>query len=176
MVILINGPSSSGKSSVIAELNKKLPDLYFNFGIDKFLEPSMPPQLNMEHREHLIAVDNAISAFNKSLGIYANEIKSMIVDHVLQGPAWINDVADSLANTDVLFVGMTAPLEVIEARELLRPDRQPGTARAQYEQMLSYRYDLVIDSSILSAEEAADEIILNLKPGQALKTYRQRQS
>jgi chloramphenicol 3-O-phosphotransferase len=56
-------------------------------------------------------------------------------------------------------------LDVIEAREKLRNDRQPGTARAQYEQISLYKYDILIDTSKCTADEAASNIILNLKPG-----------
>lgn len=171
MIILLNGTSSSGKSSIVSSLLKKLDDLYFVFGVDKFLEPSMPPKLNMELPEHLEAIDKAISGFNGALSAYAKHIDHMIIDYVTQNPNWIHEVARSFANADVFFVGVTAPLDVIEAREAKREDRQPGTARAQYEQMQKYEYDLLIDTSILSPDMAADLIIKNLRAGQSLKKY-----
>ena len=171
MVIIINGTSSSGKSSIVASLSKKLDGLYFVFGVDKFLEPSMPCQINMGIPEHLKIIDRAISGFNQALGIYAQYIDFMIVDYVSNNPESLHVIAEGLAAKEVFFVGVTAPLSVIEARELERPDRQPGTARAQYELNQSYSYDLVIDTSVLSPDFAADEIIKHLKPGQALKKY-----
>lgn len=171
MVIFLNGTSSSGKTSIVNSLSKKMSDLYFTFGVDKFLEPSMPVQLNMDIPEDLMLIDKSISAFNKSLGLYAKEIDHMIVDHVLQNPNWIYEVAEALADFDVLFVGVTAPLSIIEERERTRMDRQSGTARAQYEQMQKYKYDLIIDTSILSPDMAAEEVIKSLGSGKALKEY-----
>ncbi|OFZ28930.1 MAG: hypothetical protein A2622_12590 [Bdellovibrionales bacterium RIFCSPHIGHO2_01_FULL_40_29] len=171
MIILLNGTSSSGKSTLINALSKKLDELYFIFGVDKFLEPSMPIQLNMDIPDHLKIVDSSISAFNKALGIYASHIDNMIVDHVFQNPNWIYEVAESLADSDVFFVGVTAPLSVLEHRESQRADRQSGTARSQYEQMQKFEYDLLVDTSKLSPEEAADQIIKNLAAGRALKKY-----
>lgn len=171
MVIILNGTSSSGKTSIVKSLLEKLDDLYFVFGVDKFLEPSMPPKLNMEIPEHLEVVDKAISGLNEALGVYSKHIEHMIVDCVLQNPKWIREIAQSLEKTDVFFVGVTAPLEVIEAREAERFDRQPGTARAQYEQMQKYEYDLLIDTSRLSPDMAADLIIKEMRAGQSLKKY-----
>lgn len=169
MIILLNGTSSSGKSSIITSLQTKLNELYFVFGIDKFLEPSMPPKLNMEVPEHLIVVDKSISGFNEALGAYSKNIEFMIIDYVMQNPKWIHEVADTLKNADVFFVGVTAPLSIIEERESKRPDRQPGTARAQYARMQEYEYDLVIDTSVMTPDSAADLIIKNLKPGTSLQ-------
>lgn len=82
MVILFNGTSSSGKTTIINSLTRKLDDLYFVFGVDKFLDPSMPHRLNMEMPDHLKIVDRSISAFNKTLRIYSNHIDYLIVDLV----------------------------------------------------------------------------------------------
>ena len=171
MVILLNGTSSSGKSSIVASLSNKLNDLYFVFSVDKFLEPAMPLRLNMDIPEHLKVIDRSISGFNQALAAYLKHTDYMIVDHVLQNPNWIQEVAKALINTDVFFVGVTAPLSIIEAREKERSDRQPGTARAQYEQMQKYEYDLVLDTSLMSSDSAAEEIIKNLRPGHSLKKY-----
>jgi len=131
----------------------------------------MPLKLNMETPEHLEIVDKAISGFNESLRAYSKHIEHMIIDCVIQNPKWINEVAKSLENVDVFFVGITAPLDVIEAREAERKDRQAGTARAQYEQMQKYEYDLLVDTSLLSPDMAADLIIKKLRAGQSLKKY-----
>lgn len=60
---------------------------------------------------------------------------------------------------------------MIEAREAERKDRQTGTARAQFEQMKKYEYDLIIDTSLLSPDIAADLIIKKMCAGQSLKKY-----
>lgn len=169
MIIILNGTSSSGKSSIISSLEKKLDGMYFVFGVDKFLEASMPINLNMEIPEHLQMIDSAISAFNLSLGNYSSYIDNFIVDHVLQNPNWVNEIGQGLKDKNVFFVGVTAPLNVIEMREKNRSDRKNGTARGQYEQMRQYQYDFVVDTSVLSPDQAAIEILKELKPGNALE-------
>ena len=105
------------------------------FSVDKFLEPAMPRNLNMEIPEHLAIINKAISGFNQALGVYSKHISHIIVDHVFQNSNWIHEVAQAVLDSEVFFVGITAPLSTIEARERQRSDRQPGTALAQYDQM-----------------------------------------
>jgi chloramphenicol 3-O phosphotransferase len=131
----------------------------------------MPIKLNMEIPEHLKVIDSAISGFNLSLKNYSKYINNIIVDHVLQNPSWIHEVAHALKDADVFFVGITAPLHIIEEREKSRGDRKIDTARSQFEQMKKYDYDLIVDTSILTPDQAADKIIKNLKAGNTLNKY-----
>ncbi len=170
MIIFLNGVSSAGKSSIAKILLNKLKEPYFIFGVDRFLEPSLPMRINMDIPNDLEIIERSLSGFNKALRCYAQAMDFMIIDHVLHNPKWIIEIAEALQESEVYFVGVTAPLEIIEAREKLRNDRQLGTARSQYEQFRKYQYDILIDTSKCTAEEAADKIIANLKRGTALKS------
>jgi len=68
MIILLNGTSSSGKSSIAQKLLEKLKEPYFIFGVDRFLEPSMPAKINMDKPEDMKIIDRSLSGFNKALG------------------------------------------------------------------------------------------------------------
>ena len=168
MIILLNGTSSSGKTSIAQKLLDKLTKPYFIFGVDRFLESSMPLKINMDKPEDLEIIDRSLSGFNRALGCYARAIDFMIIDHVLKDSQQIAEIAEALRPYDVYFVGVRAPLKIIEDREKLRSDRQSGTARAQYEGVSALKYDILIDTSIYSVDQAADKIIENLKPGKAL--------
>ncbi len=168
MIILLNGTSSSGKTSIAQKLLEKLTEPYFFLGADRFLESSMPLKINMDKPEDLKIIDRSLSGFNQALGCYAKAIDFMIIDHVLKGVQQTAEIAEALRPYDIYFVGVTAPLKIIEAREKLRSDRQPGTARAQYEEVSALQYDILIDTSIYTIDQAADKIIANLKPGMAL--------
>lgn len=162
MIIILNGTSSSGKTSIANKLLEKLNAPYFFFSVDNFLSPSMPQRINFEIPEDLKLIDESISGFNKALGAYASHIEYMIVDHVLQNPKWYDEIFNSLNRKDVLFIGVTAPLSIIEERENKREDRKSGTARAQYEQMSKFTYDLIVDTSKMSPDECANLIINQL--------------
>jgi chloramphenicol 3-O phosphotransferase len=91
---------------------------------------------------------------------------SVIVDHVLLEPAWLPDLAVRLASHEVLFVGVRCPLEIVVAREAARKDRTLGQAAAQID--IVHRaggYDLEVDTSRLTPDEAADVIGLELSGG-----------
>ncbi len=169
MIILLNGTSSSGKTSIAKALLNELKNPYFYFSVDQFLEPAMPLKINMDEAADLALIDHAISGFNHALREYAQAIEFMIIDHVLQKPIWLKEVATALSDSKVFFVSVTAPLEVIEKRENNRIDRQPGTAKAQYETVQSYTYDLVVDTSKVSPEEAAKKIFESIHTGSALQ-------
>jgi chloramphenicol 3-O phosphotransferase len=169
MVILLNGTSSSGKTSIANELLKLSKDPYFFFSVDQFLEPAMPKTINMDIEEDLRKIDRAISGFNHALRAYAGSVDFMIVDHVLQKRIWLNEVATALKDSEVFFIGVLAPLKILEQRESARIDRQPGTARAQFDLINSYQYDLAIETDKLGPTEAAAKILSHVKSGTGLQ-------
>lgn len=61
-----------------------------------------------------------------------------------------------LSGFAVFSVGVFAPLDMLEARESARADRLPGLARWQFERVhRGIRYDIEVDTSILTAQECA---------------------
>ena len=64
--------------------------------------------------------------------------------------------AGLLADFEVFWVGVYAPLDVLEARERQRGDRLIGLARWQYDRVHEgMNYDLEIDTSIATPMECA---------------------
>ena len=61
-----------------------------------------------------------------------------------------------LSGFETFFVGVLAPLEVLEARERQRGDRLIGLARWQYDRVhRGKKYDLEVDSGSLGPLECA---------------------
>jgi chloramphenicol 3-O phosphotransferase len=168
MVIFLNGTSSAGKSTLAHALQRQLPEPYYLLGLDAFLEPMLPLSCNFENPADFQQVLQASAGFSQVIGAMAQRLDYLIVDHVLQLPEWQLEVASALKGLPVCFVGVMAPLEVLETRERNRPDRQPGTARQQFEVMQSYTYDLKVDTSTQTPSECAAELSTQLKPGQSL--------
>jgi len=103
--------------------------------------------------------------------MFEGSIDYFVVDHVLQKELWLKEVAAALIGFETFFVGIKTPLNVLEMREQARPDRKPGTAREQIDKMARYRYDLEVDTSVLSPSECADAIIKDLRTGTALQKH-----
>lgn len=156
-IVLLNGTSSSGKSSLAADFIKKRPD-YFHFAFDDFdlvIE-------RMENRDledqHLIPVPTEYY-FHRSIAMFADSGINLVVDHVLHDEPTSNDFFATLQNYDVLLVGVHCPLEELERRERERGDRLNGLAFRQLEVV---HRDKVYDVEVDTHRNTSDECVLRI--------------
>jgi chloramphenicol 3-O phosphotransferase len=84
---------------------------------------------------------------------------NLIVDEVMIGSDKVREYRALLSGFDVRFIGLFAPLAVLEARERARGDRVLGLARWQFYRVhRDVVYDLEIDASVASPLENAGRI------------------
>src|SRR5438105_11881142 len=84
----------------------------------------------------------------------------VIFDTVLQDPAWLVELAATLRGMPTVFVGVYCSPEVLDARERDRGDREVGMARRLHEVVHAHgRYDVEVDTSILSARQCAERVL-----------------
>ena len=179
-MIVLNGTSSSGKSTLVRALQARLDGPWLGVGIDTvvfalpaaYLNPPrwaevfryVPPDPGSDAPFRIETGElghRLVEGIHRMVASLADAGLSVIVDHVLLEPAWLPDLARRLAGHEVLFVGVRCPLDVVVAREAARKDRTIGQAAAQFE--LVHRaggYDLEVDTSVLSADAAAERIAL----------------
>ncbi|MBW4083112.1 chloramphenicol phosphotransferase CPT family protein [Paenibacillus sp. S150] len=159
-IILLNGVSSSGKTTLAKALIKSLPD-YFHYSLDDFdivIE-------HMEDREHdrLIPVETEYF-FHRSIAMFADRGINLIVDHVLHYHFTSEDFAVSLFGYSVLRVGVHCPADELERREAARGDRRIGQARDQLEFVHKEEvYDLEVDTFIDGLESCCTHILRTVK-------------
>lgn len=134
-IILLNGTSSSGKSSIANLLHKSLIDSpYLKLEIDTFL--NMLPLENFASQEKLIsAIPPLVFGFHSSVKNFAQLGMNCIVDHVLQEPGWFEDFERKTKELDVIIVKVFCPLDVLEKREKQRGDREIGLAKSQFDKV-----------------------------------------
>jgi chloramphenicol 3-O phosphotransferase len=177
-VIVLNGTSSSGKSTLVRALQGRLDEPWLGVGIDTVVyalpkayldlpgwadvfryvpaEPGSHAPFRIETGE---LGHRLIEGMHGMIAALAAAGLSVIVDHVLLEPQWLPDLDARLAGHEVLFVGVRCPLDVVVAREAARKDRTIGQAAAQFDVVhRAGGYDLEVDTSVLSADEAADRI------------------
>lgn len=171
MVIVLNGTSSSGKSTTAAALRKLANEQYFLFSSDDFLVSSMPLKINFDIEKDFQTVLNFYDGFNRALKIFAERLDHIILDHVIGDSQTLKAVATALYGCDTFFVGLKTPIEILKAREEKRPNRKPGTAEAQVEFISELTYDLCIDTSKYAANLVAQQILNGLRKGSALRSY-----
>ena len=164
-IILLNGTSSSGKTSLTKALQQILPEPYFHVCIDSF-EEMMPPRLgHSDSARGAQVLGAALSAMNCAISSLASAGENIIVDHVLiegEKPlSWVPMLLSAIKPYVVLYVKVYAPVEVLQRRESARGDRPRGLAEWQSTRMhTAFSYDLEIETSALAPTEAA-RIILN---------------
>ena len=97
----------------------------------------------------------------------------LIIDHVIESPAWLKECVETLSGCRVYFIGVKCPLEELERRERSRGDRQIGFARWQYERVRRYGpYDFEIDTFGSTADECAMQLKNLLLSGKEPEAFR----
>lgn len=165
-VIVLNGGSSTGKSSIAACLQSILPAPWLTFGTDTLVD-AMPPSLTNADAGIGFGADGEVTTGEVfkaldvawSLGIAAmvRAGARVIVDEVFLGGAASQERwRKALDGLSVLWVGVRCDPDVAAAREAGRGDRTVGMAASQA--LLVHdgvSYDLEVDTSTSSALECA---------------------
>ena len=83
----------------------------------------------------------------------------LIIDDVSFGKAQVNEWKKLLKNFKVLWIGVNAPLSILEQREKVRGNRIVGSARAQFHKVhAEAEYDLEIDTHHTTLDENIKKI------------------
>ncbi len=176
-VIVLNGASSAGKSSIARALQALLPDPWLTFGVDTFVD-ALPPEGSWAAAGQAIDFhpDGSISVgprFRELEELWMAGVAAMaragariILDEVFlsggQGQARWRKV---LTGLDVLWVGVRCDPDVAEAREAARGDRIAGMARLQAAQVhAGVAYDLEIDTTATDPGACARMIQAHIEP------------
>ncbi|MFF5015263.1 AAA family ATPase [Streptomyces sp. NPDC001165] len=153
-VILLNGTSSSGKSSIARALLDLLDGTWFHMPVDAF--HSMRCDKPMADEDLQAEIDRTAKGFHRAVAGMAAGGNNVVVDHPLSRRWRLLDLLDLLVSEDTVLIGVHCPLPELERRERERGDRQVGLAAMQYDQVHSHGvHDLAVDTSLLSPEECA---------------------
>jgi len=175
-VILLNGSTSSGKTSIARVLQAQLPQPYLHAGIDTIF-PLLPPSLcetvlgyrferEPDGAMPIVLGDGFLGvarAWRRMVRAGVDAGQRFIIDDVWLTPADRPDWAAALAGLDVVFVGVRCDLDELLRRELARGDRGIGQALSQQKTVHSFGgYDLKVDTTATSAQACAGQILAYL--------------
>jgi chloramphenicol 3-O phosphotransferase len=152
-IIFLNGASSSGKSSLAKALQQTLPEPFLHVSSDHLAASGMLParrgkdgpfawQAQMRPR--------FFAGFHRCLPALAAAGNDLIVEQIIEFPAWRTDLALLLGGLDVFLIGVHCDLAEIDRRERARADRRTGEGRTHVETDLIHTfgpYDLDIDTT-----------------------------
>jgi chloramphenicol 3-O phosphotransferase len=175
-IIYLNGPSSSGKTTLAKALQNSFSDPYLHVGLDKIIG-FMPEKINnweggfaplgfswkpstdpTGHPIYQIQMGPFAKKITRSLKdisfLLASQGYNLIIDDVAFGAIEVEEWKKILKHYPVLYVGVTTPLAILEERERARGDRFLGSARGQYFKVHeNISYDLEIDTHHQSIKE-----------------------
>jgi chloramphenicol 3-O phosphotransferase len=162
-VIVLNGTSSSGKSSIARAIQKTAGEPCVHASLDLFVDLFLWETIQ-DHEQRRRCHAFGVTLFHRTLSSIVAGPYLVVIDHVFEQQEWFDDCILALQNSNRFLVGVQCPLEVAEERERKRSDRRKGLARSQFDIVhASKPYDLVIDTSILTPEDCATKI-LNVRP------------
>lgn len=161
IVILLNGVSSAGKTTLAHVLQEKLEQPYYYLSQDMFSQ-----LLSRRHRNQDFwgRTKQSVSALHHTIACFASLGLNVLVDHVLldtpQTKGWLAECVAVLQPYRVVFVEVWCPLEELERREEARGDRQVGQARKQLGQSYpGFYYDLTVNTAANGLEVCAEQVI-----------------
>lgn len=160
-VILLNGASSSGKSSLARAIQARIDLPFWHISIDHLRDSGVLPTARIKSGEFdwRMMREAFFLGFERSLLAYVEAGNDLIVEHIMESEAWLLRLADTLAGHDVFFVGVHCALDELERRERERGDRPLGDARRDFHRIHSYcLYDLEVDG--MHPREANAEAII----------------
>lgn len=157
-IILLNGPSSSGKSILARTLQSLIIDKnneeYAIISIDDFLKMTTNEVIYEDDVFEVSAklCDESIEMLRYKQGI--------IIDHVITSERIFKQLIESLKSYDIYMIQVACPLHELQRREKERKDRYLGSAEASFEYLFPKEgYDLTVDTFLLSSKECSLQII-----------------
>lgn len=181
-VIVLNGASSSGKSTIASLLQSTLPGNYLHIGIDSFIA-MMParsnslgvPDLKVDGFYWQTQTNNTLKIQSGVYGELVNDAYQKTVKHLLE--SGLRVIVDDVMNGGVeqkawfdvlsahksMYVGVTCSDEELIRRESLREDRINGSAVEQARRVHEgVSYDLCVSTSEKSPEQCVTAIVTHI--------------
>ncbi|NNL66562.1 MAG: AAA family ATPase [Myxococcales bacterium] len=157
-IILIDGASSSGKTTLARALQARLDEPFWHFSIDHLRDAGVLPLERIRSGEFRWdrLRPGFFEGFHRCLPALAHAGNDLIVEHIVESEAWMARLLALLSDVDVFFVALRCPLDELERREAERGDRRPGEARADFERDGGFAlHDLALDATRTPEENAA---------------------
>lgn len=179
-IILLNGVSCSGKTSLATALQDRLPEPFLHVGPDGF-EAMQPARQG--RRCHLFYGQRSFAdpergpdllhVMHQCARAFSEAGAGVVMEHIFLKRRWLRDAVERLHDRPVLFVGLSCPVDVLEQRERERTNKAAriGQAARQFGILAPLvarePHDLVVDTAALGPEACAELIVRRLEEGPA---------
>ena len=184
-IILLNGSSSAGKTTLAVTLQQVLAEPYHHIALDQFRDglpgkyrglnspTGTPGELGLnvvpieKNGERVTEIrfgahgEQVLRGMRRAIAAFVREGNNVIIDDILFKKEYLLDYALALEDLAVWLIGIRCSLEVVNERETKRVGRFPGTATSHYHEVHAHvaGYDLEIDTTSSTPRECAERII-----------------
>lgn len=156
MIIVLNGVSSSGKSTLAKEITKLLPD-FFKFSVDDY--DLVIEKMEDRENERLIPIETEYFYYRNAV-MFSDRGVNLILDQILHDPTTLQNFYETLKSYPILLVGVHCSAEELNRREELRGNRRMGQAISQLSFVHKQEiYDIEVNTYTHSMMECAKEIV-----------------
>ena len=164
LVILLNGPSSSGKTTLSRNLQKHFPAPLYYTSYDLVCGEMIPYIDRWCHDGKSLDPETEFLTVMYTMARAASDIgRSIVVDNCFFDTQDIYESAlDILCDTPVVLVRVKCPPEELRRREKARGDRTIGKAEWQNDHIKPKDdevYDIIVDTHAETSEVCAERII-----------------
>lgn len=170
-MLLLNGASSSGKSSIGKALLPLLADPWFLVPVDSISGMrSTVHTRQLDEAEIKQMLMRTRRGYHRVVAALASEGNNVIMDYPLSEPWRLADLLEVLDGYDVTLVDVRCSTAELDRRERARQDRPIGLAGSQSVFEHTER-DIVVDTTTESAESCAHTIMDSLDKLVAPKAF-----
>lgn len=198
MIILLNGCSSAGKSTLARAIQFLSEKPYLLIGIDTFFHmlpasyvgfgdkadqgfhfipehDDLGPLMRIENGPYGKAIGNTTPKVIKTI---ADDGHDIILDEVFFGDESLNRYVQALKDHTVYFIGVMCDLKTLQEREILRGDRALGLGRDQIGRVHAPErsYDMTVDTTCTSAFECGKAILKFIDENPNPQSFRQKET
>ncbi len=158
-VILLNGASSSGKTSIGQALLPLLPDPWFFLPADALgaLRSTVHTRL-LDEAEIDVMLRRTRVGYHRAVAALASAGNDVIMDYPLSERWRLDDLLQTLRGYDVTLVDVCCAPEELDRRERARGDRPAGLARSQTTVYAHGDRDLTVDTTTAGPRQCAETI------------------
>lgn len=158
-IILLNGASSSGKSSIGRALLPLLPDPWFLVPVDAVgaMRSTVHTRV-LDDTEVGEMLRRTRLGYHRAVAALASAGNDVIMDYPLSEQWRMEDLLETLEGYDVTLVEVRCSQKELDRRERSRGDRPIGLARSQTTVYAHGEFDIAVDTTSTGPDACASAI------------------
>ncbi len=182
VVLVLDGPSSVGKSATLAALQRRWPTVRSGplvvAGLDatrallgpggrgrwaELVERVEPSVAGLPPRFRYGPLGREMTAgMHRAAAAWARAGFDVGLDHCIVDTAMLADLRRACDGVPLITIGMTCDPVVLDDREADRDDVAPGRSAAQRAAVLDVAHDAVVDTTESTTDELVEEVLVIL--------------